>query len=209
MRGRNARASLREESRLMTQAVRRHSYTLRDYLDVEEVSVIRHELIDGEIVALAGGTPEHAALASAVPALLGPQLRGRPCRTYSADLRIRVPATGLATYADASVVCDPALRDPESPTHVINPTVVFEVPSPSTEFYDRGEKREHYQRIDALREYVLLAQNTPRIEIWSRTHASEDWSYAVYGAGDVLELRSIGCRLDVNELYAAAGLATF
>lgn len=117
-----------------TPAAPRHSYTLRDYLDVEEVSVVRHELIDGEIVAMVGGTPEHAALASAIPALLGQQLRGHPCRTYSADLRIRVPATGLATYADASIVWDPVLRDPSSPTHVINPKVVFEVLSPSTEF---------------------------------------------------------------------------
>ena len=192
----------------MTEAAPRHSYTLRDYLEVEEVSVVRHELIDGEIVAMAGGTPEHAALASAIPALLGPQLSGQSCRTYSADLRIRVRATGLATYADASVVCDPVLRDPSSPSHVVNPKVIFEVLSPSTEFYDRGEKREHYQQIDALREYVLLAQNTPRVESWSRSSASGAWSYAVYGLGEVVDLRSIGCRLHLTELYVAAGIAT-
>jgi Uma2 family endonuclease len=192
----------------MTQAAPRHSYTLRDYLDVEEISVVRHELIDGEIVALAGGTPEHAALSSAVPALLGRQLRGQPCRTYSADLRIRVQATGLATYADASVVCDPVLRDPSSPTHVLNPKVVFEVLSPGTEFYDRGEKREQYQRIETLCEYVVLAQDAPKIEVWSRLTSSGEWSYAVYGPGDILDLRSIGCQLDLNELYVAAGIAT-
>ena len=192
----------------MTQAAPRHSYTLRDYLDVEEVSVVRHELIDGEIVAMAGGTPEHAALSSAIPALLGRQLRGQPCRTYSADLRIRVHATGLATYADASVVCDPVMRDPSSPTHVLNPKVVFEVLSPATEFYDRGEKREQYQRIETLCEYVLLSQDAPRVEVWSRATPSDEWSYAVHGPGDVLDLRSIGCRLDLNELYATAGIAT-
>jgi len=191
----------------MTQAAPRHSYTLRDYLDVEEVSVVRHELIDGEIVAMAGGTPEHAALASAIPALLGAQLRGRPCRTYSADLRIRVEATGLATYADASVVCDPVLRDPSSPTHVINPRVICEVLSPGTENYDRGEKREHYQQIESLREYVLLSQDTRRVELWSRASTSEAWSYAAYGPGDTVELRSIGCLLAVSEIYSAAGIA--
>lgn len=190
----------------MTPTVRRHSYTLRDYLEVEAMSVVRHEWIDGEIVALAGGAPEHAALASAIPALLGPQLRGQSCRTYSANLRIRVRATGLATYADASVVCDPALRDPDSPTHITNPTVVFEVLSPSTEFYDRGEKREHYQQIDTLREYVLLSQDKLRIELWSRRSAADEWSYSVHVAGDAVDLRSIACRLDVNELYAAAGI---
>jgi Uma2 family endonuclease len=192
----------------MTQAAPRHCYTLRDYLDVEEISVVRHELIDGEILAMAGGTPEHAALSSAIPALLGRQLSGRPCRTYSADLRIRVQATGLATYADASVVCDPVLRDPTSPTHVLNPKAIFEVLSPGTEFYDRGEKREQYQRIDTLCEYVLLSQEAPRVELWSRANTSDTWSYAVYGSGDVLDLRSIGCRLDLDELYVAAGIAT-
>jgi Uma2 family endonuclease len=192
----------------MTQAGPRHSYTLRDYLDVEEISVVRHELIDGEIVALAGGSPEHAALSSAIPALLGRQLSGQPCRTYSADLRIRVQATGLATYADASVLCDPVIRDPSSPTHVLNPRVVFEVLSPGTEFYDRGEKREQYQRIETLREYVLISQEAPRVELWSRASTSDPWSYGVHGPGDVLDLRSIGCRLDLNELYVAAGITT-
>jgi Uma2 family endonuclease len=191
----------------MTQAAPRHSYTLRDYLDVEEVSVVRHELIDGEIVALTGGTPEHAALSSAIPALLGRQLRGQPCRTYSADLRVRVQATGLATYADASVVCDPVIRDPNSPTHVLNPKIVFEVLSPGTEFYDRGKKREQYQRIETLCEYVLLSQDAPSVEVWSRPTTSDEWSYAVYGPGDILDLRSISCQLDLNELYVAAGIA--
>jgi Uma2 family endonuclease len=115
--------------------------------------------------------------------VLGEQLRGRPCRTYSADLRIRVQATGLATYADASVVRDPIARDPSSPTHVTNPKVVFEVLSPGTEHYDRGEKREHYQRIEALSEYLLLSQDEPRVEVWSRTSASDAWVYTTYGAG--------------------------
>jgi Uma2 family endonuclease len=190
----------------MSQATWRHRYTLRDYLDVEEVSVVRHELIDGEIVAMAGGTPEHAALASAISALLGGQLRGQPCRSYSADLRIRVLETGLATYADASVVCDPVERDPSSPTHVVNPRVIFEVLSPGTEDYDRGEKRQHYQRIEALRAYVLVAQDKRRVELWSRSTASGEWAYAVYRPGEQVPLESIGCRLDLNDLYSAAGV---
>jgi len=190
----------------MVQALPRHRYTLRDYLDVEEVGVVRHELINGEIVAMAGGTPEHAALASAISGLLGGQLKGKKCRSYSADLRIRVVATGLATYADASVVCDPVERDPTSPTHVVNPSVVFQVLSPGTEDYDRGEKREHYQRIEALREYVLVAQDGPRVELWSRADLSGDWSHAVFGPGERVPLNAIECRLDVDELYLAAGV---
>jgi Uma2 family endonuclease len=78
---------------------------LEDYLGVEEMSTVRHEFLDGEIVAIAGGTPEHAALSAAVVVVLGSKLRGKPCRPYSSDLRIRVEATGLATYPDAAIIC--------------------------------------------------------------------------------------------------------
>lgn len=188
----------------MTATAPRHRYTLRDYLDVEELSVVRHELIDGEIVAMAGGTPEHAALAGAIGALLGDAVRGRPRRVYSADLRLRVRETGLATYADAAVVCGPEERDPDSPTHVTNPALVVEVLSPSTEDYDRTEKREHYQRMPALREYVLVAQDQRRIEVWRR-EASGAWVHASFGPGERVELASVGAAIDVDGLYDVSG----
>jgi len=130
----------------------------------------------------------------------------QPCRSYSADLRIRVLETGLATYADASIVCDPVEHDPSSPTHVVNPRVIFEVLSPGTEDYDRGEKRQHYQRIEALRAYVLVAQDKRCVELWSRSSASGEWAYAVYRPGEQVPLESIGCSLDLNDLYSAAGV---
>ena len=180
-------------------------YTLEDYLSVEEMSSVRHEFLDGQIFAMAGGTPEHAALSAAVLVLLGARLRGGPCRAYSADLRIRVAATGLATYADASVVCGEPERDPSSPTHVTNPTVVVEVLSPRTEEYDRGDKRSHYEKIDSLREYVLVAQDVQRVEIYARA-ASGDWEHRVFGNGDTVEIPSIALRFAVDELYEIAGL---
>jgi Uma2 family endonuclease len=185
----------------------RHRYSLRDYLDVEEMSPIKHEYLGGEIVAMAGGTPEHAALSAAVVLLLGEQLRGGPCRPYSSDLRLRVLATGLATYPDAAVVCGEVQTDPESPTHVTNPTVLVQVLSASTEDYDRGEKREHYQRIESLREYVLVSQDRPRVELFSRS-SDGAWSQSTYGSGETIDLPSIKCRLSVDELYGAAGLGT-
>src|SRR5690348_8325952 len=142
----------------MAASSRRH-YTLEDYLGVEEMSAVKHEYVDGEIFAMAGGTPEHAALSAAAVVLFGQKLGRGPCRPYASDLRLRVLATGLATYADATIVCGEPNRDPNSPTHVTNPKVIVEVLSASTEDYDRGEKREQYQRIDALREYVLVAQD--------------------------------------------------
>jgi Uma2 family endonuclease len=183
----------------------RHRYSLADYLSVEEMSAVKHEFLDGEIFAMAGGTPEHAAISAAVLMLLGSQLRGKPCRAYSSDLRIRVLTTGLATYPDAAVICGEATRDPTSPTHVTNPTVVVEVLSPGTADYDRGEKREHYQQIPSLREYVLVEQDQCCIEL----HVRQDdgtWRISFHRTGDVAQLPSIAAQLVVDELYEAAGI---
>ena len=186
-------------------ASHRH-YTLEDYLGVEEMSSVRHEFLDGQIFAMAGGTPEHAALAAAALVLLGTKLRGGPYRPYSADLRIRVLATGLATYPDAAVICGEIARDPTSPTHVTNPSVIVEVLSTSTEEYDRGEKREHYQQIEALKEYVLIAQDRRRVEVFAR-NAAGAWEHRVHASGDVVELPSIMLTFPTDELYDAAGLS--
>lgn len=139
--------------------------------------------------------------------LLGAKLRGGPCRPYSADLRIRVLATGLATYADAAVICGEPARDPASPTHVTNPLVVIEVLSTSTEAYDRGEKREHYQQIEALREYVLIAQDRCRVEVFRRV-SDGTWEHRVHGRGEAFELPSLGFDVSTDELYDAAGVKT-
>jgi Uma2 family endonuclease len=180
-------------------------YTFEDYLSVEEMSAVRHEFLNGEIFAMAGGAPEHAALSAAAVVVLGRRLEGRPYRPYSADLRIRVVATGLATYADAAVICGDPFRDPASPTHVTNPIVIIEVLSESTEAYDRGEKREHYQQIASLREYVLVAQDRREIEVHARP-AGGIWQRSVYQAGQIVDLPSIGIQFTVDELYNAAGV---
>ena len=166
---------------------------------------MKHEYLDGEIWAMAGGTPEHAALCAALIVLLGAQLRGSSCRVYTSDLRVRVSATGLATYPDASVVCGELARDPASRTHVTNPRVLFEVLSPGTEDYDRGEKREHYEQIASLEAYVAIAQDRRHVEIWQRRD-DRSWSHRVLGPGDTIELDVIRCRVTVGELYAEAGL---
>ncbi|MBA3458260.1 MAG: Uma2 family endonuclease [Deltaproteobacteria bacterium] len=184
----------------------RHRYTLQDYLEVEELGAVRHEYSDGEIFAMAGGTPEHAALAAALLTTLGVQLRGRPCRPYSSDLRLRVPATGLATYPDAAVICGEPVRDSASPTHVTNPTILAEVLSPSTEAYDRGEKRQHYEQLDSLREYVLVAQERRAIDVYARAEDGGPWTHRAYGPGERVVLASLGLELEVDALYADAGL---
>jgi Uma2 family endonuclease len=178
-------------------------YAWREYLALEGASNIKHEYLDGQIYAMAGGTPEHAALQLAVPSLLFPQLRSGNGRALGSDLRIRVGATGLATYPDVTIVCGPRELDPEDRNSVTNPTLLVEVLSQNTEEYDRGEKFAHYKRIPSLRQYVLVSPGHRRVEVWTRA-ADGAWTSVVSGDGDVADLGSIGAKLDVRELYEAA-----
>jgi Uma2 family endonuclease len=108
-------------------------YSIREFLQLEGYSNVRHEYLDGQIYAMAGGTPEHGTYAANVIGLLTAALRDRPCRVQTSDVRIRVVATGLDTYPDVSVVCGQAERDKEDPDAIVNPIVLVEVLSPSTE----------------------------------------------------------------------------
>ena len=182
-----------------------HQHTFKDYLELEEVARVRHEFYAGEIYAMAGGTPEHAAMAAAITGLLANQLATTPCRVYSFDLRVRVLATGLATYPDVTVVCGPSQRDPDSATHVTNPKLLVEVLSPSTAEYDRGEKLQHYQQMPALEAVVLVNHDTPRIDLWTR--AAGGWHSRQFTSGALVPLDAIGCTLAVDAVYAAAQAA--
>jgi Uma2 family endonuclease len=186
----------------MTDLAPRHRYTFTEYLEVEELSSVRHEFYAGEIYAMAGGTPEHAAMAAVITTLLGSQLQAGPCRVYSSDLRVRVLATGLATYPDVTVVCGKSERDPDSPTHVTNPKVIVEVLSPGTEEYDRGEKLQHYQQLGALEAIVLVDFRNPLIELWTRQ--GDAWVRRQFHAGHTVAIDSISCELSVDAVYAAA-----
>lgn len=187
----------------MATAAPHHKHSFRDYLDIEDMSAVKHEYLGGQIYALPGGTPEHAALCAAVIVLVGSRLRGGPCRVYTSDLRVRVSATGLATYPDASIVCGELVRDPASRTHVLNPSVLFEVLSAGTEDYDRGDKREHYQQITSLHTYVVVAQDHRRVERWQRRDDGS-WAHRVLTPGDTIDLAPIRCQVTVDELYAEA-----
>jgi Uma2 family endonuclease len=180
-----------------------HQYTLAQYLALEEASNTRHEYLDGEIYAMAGGSPEHSALAVAVTVTLANQLRGGPCRVFSSDLRVRVAATGLVTYPDVTVVCGRLATDPEDRDTVTNPRVVVEVLSKSTEAYDRGRKLEHYRQIGSLEAIVLVSPEKPEIEVWERT-AQAGWTSLVFGPGGTAGLGTVAARLSVDEIYDQA-----
>ena len=176
------------------------NYTYAEYLGFEASSNVKHEFLDGQIYAMAGGTPEHAALAAAVITLLGPQLLGGECRPYNSDLRVRTP-TGLTTYPDVKVICGSREIDVADPLAVTNPALIVEVLSRSTEEYDSGDKFEHYKSIPSLREYVLVSHREHSVEVRSR--GEDGWRTAVFPEGAIAAL-SIGARLDVHELYDAA-----
>ena len=175
--------------------------TYAEYLAAEAVSEVRHEYLNGEVWAMAGGTPEHAALAAAMILGLGAALRGKPCRTFSSDLRVRILETGLSTYPDVSVVCGPLETAPDDEHAVTNPIVLVEVLSEATEGYDRGAKAAHYRRIPSLREYVLVSQTEPRVEVHRRTEFGR-WELLDARPGETIEIASLGAKLDVASLYA-------
>jgi Uma2 family endonuclease len=174
----------------------RHTYD--EYLSLEAVSNVRHEFLDGQIYAMSGGTPEHAALMGALIRAL--QLPAG-CRAYPSDLRVRT-RSGLTTYPDITVVCGPTERDSEDKNAITNPLLIIEVLSRATEQYDRGDKLEHYKTIPSLRQVLLVDYRHHAIEVWSCGNG-EGWSRVVAREDDVAEL-AIGARLDVRQVYEAA-----
>lgn len=178
----------------------RHRYTFAEYLAYEADSGMKHEYDDGDIVAMAGGSRRHNALAAAVTAALY-AARKRDYVVFQSDQRVRISATGRTTYPDVSMVCGSIEGDPGDPggATITNPTVIVEVLSPSTEHDDRGSKWQHYQQLESLREYVLVSQDQPRLEYYRRL-AGGTWEYRDLTEG-ALQLEC-GPQLDVAVLYA-------
>jgi Uma2 family endonuclease len=171
-----------------------------EYVAAERTSSQRHEYLGGEVYAMAGGTPEHGALAAAIMGELRAALMDKRCRVYSSDVRISIRETRLVTYPDASVVCGQLETDPEDPDAITNPRLVVEVLSDSTEAYDRGAKAAHYRRIPSLEEYVLLSQDEPRIEVYRRV-APGRWELVEARAPERIALASLGVELDVAAVF--------
>lgn len=184
----------------MTTARRHHEYSIAEFVRLEGYSNVRHEFVDGQIYAMAGGSPEHGTYAANVIGLLTAALRGRPCRVQTSDVRVRVRTTGLDTYPDVSVVCGRVELDPEDTKAVTNPIVLVEVLSESTEDYDRGDKLESYKQIPSLREVVLVDWRSERVEVVSRSGPA-GWATRSAGAGERVRLESIDVELAVDDVY--------
>lgn len=191
----------------MPVTTRRYAYTYGDYLRLEaDAPSVRHEFVDGDILAMAGGSDLHSALIAAINGELYRELRGTPCGLRDSNLRVSVRATGNAFYADALVVCGEAeiVHEACGGDSLLNPTVIIEVLSPSTEDYDRTQKfDDNYRYIPSLREYLLVAQDEAAIEIRSRDEAG-GWTSRAFGARDQAPISSLGCSLDVDSVYREA-----
>jgi Uma2 family endonuclease len=185
----------------MAQLAAAQRLTIEEYLALEEKSEVRHEFFNGEIFAMAGGTFNHSIIAGNLIGRLNTLLKGR-CFVGTADLRIKVEATGLLTYPDVSVICGaPELLYRPSDT-LVNPTLIAEVLSPSTELYDRGVKFEHYRQIPSLTTYLLVSQEAARVEYFIRQNAFK-WEYGVASGPDShIEPSGLGITLSLAEIFA-------
>lgn len=172
--------------------------TPEQYLEIERAAEHKSEYFNGEMFAMAGAPENHGLIQMNVCGLLWQQLRGRPCRAYTSEVRVRVSPTGLYTYPDATVVWgEPVFLDRRRDT-LLNPTLVIEVLSPSTEAYDRGRKFEHYETIESLRYYLLISSERVRADLFMIREGR--WT-AASSLENVIELEAAGCALRLADIY--------
>jgi Uma2 family endonuclease len=181
-------------------AGRLHRYTYGDYVALEQDSTTKHEFLDGEIYAMGGGTEEHSALAAEVLYVLTGAVRDKPCRVHTSDLRIYVEAAGLATFPYGAVICGPQQHEPSPKATALNPTVLLEVTSDSSEEYDNTVKLEYYRAIPTLQDYIIVSHRERRITVHSR-HGDDEWTTRVAITAGHVVVESVGAELAVDEIY--------
>ncbi|MBI1258949.1 MAG: Uma2 family endonuclease [Chloroflexi bacterium] len=182
-------------------ASQKQKWTVEEYLAMERASEEKHEFLDGEIYLMSGASENHNLIVGVTVGIFYNQLRKRPCSFYPSDMRVKVKDTGLYTYPDITIVCGtPEIESMDQDT-LLNPTVIIEVLSPSTESYDRGKKFQHYRELDSLQEYILIAQDQARIERYLRQPSGEWLLTDAVGLEAVIELPSIECTLALADVY--------
>ena len=172
-----------------------------EYLAIERSAQYKSEYLHGEMFAMVGANRGHNLIVTNSVAELGRQLKKRPCRIYANDMRVKVSPTGLYTYPDIIVVCGQDRFDDSHKDTLLNPTVIIEVLSDSTEGYDRGKKFEHYRKLESLQEYVLIAQDKVHVE---RHLRQPDNQWLLTETDDLqsnIRLTSIQCELALAEIY--------
>ena len=177
--------------------------TPEEYLRRERDAAQKHEYYHGEVFAMAGGSPDHSLVIANFSREIGNRLKGGPCRVYDSNLRVRIPRTTLYTYPDVSVICGERQFDPldGNKETVLNPTVLVEVLSPTTESWDRGGKFRNYQQIESLREYVLVSTDKMLVETFLR-QPEGSWIYhPAAGREARVRLNALGIDLPLSEIY--------
>lgn len=177
---------------------RRLHYSYEHYVRVLEQSTVKIEFCDGEMYAMAGGTPEHAQLAASVIGILRNALRGR-CSVYSSDLKVRIDATDLTTFPDVSVVCGEPTSSPIDKDAITNPTLLVEVTSASTEDYDRGNKLSHYKQLPSLAAVIFVSHKRRCVTVVRRT--ASGWEERDFHAGESVSLEIPDVSLSIDEVY--------
>jgi len=183
-------------------AVPEQRLSAEQYLAIERKSEVRHQYYDGEMFAMGGASREHNRISMNIGPDLNHQLRARPCEPFMIDMRVKVDPSGLYTYPDIVVVCDGAEFEDEHVDTLLNPQVIIEVLSETTESYDRGKKFEHYRRLQSLTDYLLVSQDEPHIEHFAK-NADGHWVLSeATGLDMAVELPTIHCRLALKDVYA-------
>ncbi len=173
-------------------------FTPEAYFAWEKGQLERHELIEGRVYAMSGGTQNHSAIQLNIGALLKAHLRGGQCRVFNSDLKVNILNTSNYTYPDLSVTCDE--RDRENAFYITYPCLIVEVLSSSTEAYDRGKKFEKYRRNPNLVDYVLVSSDEMAIDIYHKNDGGE-WVILSYREGDRVELKSISLVVPIEQFY--------
>ena len=176
--------------------------TPSEYLAIERAADHRSEFFRGEMFAMAGASYAHNLIVSNLVRELGNRTKGGPCQTLSSDMRLLVEETGLYTYPDALVICDPPEFVDDRRDTLVNPTIVLEVLSKSTEVYDRGKKSSHYRQLASLREYMLVSQDEARIEHYARQPDGHWLLTDAVGLDSSLSLPTLSCEIPLAEIYA-------
>ncbi len=173
-----------------------------EYLAAEETSEVKHDYLDGEVFAMTGGTLEHSLLSLAFASVLRTALAGRRCRVFESNARIRRLDTNFSCYPDASVVCGKVESAGDDEQSLLNPVLIVEVLSASTESYDRGEKSRQYRGMPSVKEFVFVSQHQRFVEVFRRNPAGR-FELFEWTEGDV-ELLSVDVRISLQALYADA-----
>ncbi|MCX6594108.1 MAG: Uma2 family endonuclease [Acidobacteria bacterium] len=176
--------------------------SLEAYLEIERAAVHRSEYRDGLVVSMAGGTSLHDLIIMNTGAALHSASRDLPCRVHGGNLQVYIASFNVATYPDAMVICGPTLFARRRNDLVENPSLIIEVLSPSTEAYDRGRKFEYYRALPSLREYILISQDQPQVEQFSR-QPDDSWRITVHrGLSAAVTMAAINASIQLKDLYA-------